>query len=378
MSIKGTSILRERNQKRVLEYLRKNKMSSRLEISKALKVSKNTVSLIIDHFIKQGIVAERGSKETKGAGRPSVALSIVPRSCHSVGIYTRSEKIEIIVTDYCFNIIEHSTITITQEDRLLEELIHCCERIVDSYPNVIGIGIGVPGLVNPKTGFVYRATNLNWTNIPLKERIQRKVNANISVFNSVKVAALQAIEDSEEDLHSIFYIRISEGIGGAFIINNSIHLGASWTAGEIGHISVEENGPKCKCGQSGCLERLINVTAFKEAIKDNGFGYYNKMNIRELINDNSSEFIMQELKNCGSYLGKAVSQVIHLLNPQVIIIDSPYNGASIFKDNTVKVIEQKSLNLPFQQTRIEFVDNVYSPAKGAAISVIINFETGES
>ncbi|WP_408008522.1 ROK family protein [Pseudalkalibacillus sp. A8] len=374
MSIKGTAVLRERNQKKVLEYLRKNKLCSRLEISKGLNVSKNTVSLIIDQFIKQGIVVERGSKENKGAGRPSVALSIVPGSYHSVGIYVQSDKIEIMVIDYSITIIEHNEVFIDQESSLIETVIDYCVKTVNRYKNVIGIGIGIPGLVNPKKGIVHHSTNLNWKDVSLKEMIEQKVDVNVSVFNSVKVAALPAIEDNDEDLHSIFYIRISEGIGGAFIINNKIYLGASRTAGEIGHISVEADGPKCKCGQNGCLERLISLKAFKEAVLANGSLATNS-DIGELLQNGSSEHVKKLLKNYGSYLGKAISQVIHLMNPQLVIVDSPYNRVPEFKATTMEGTEQNSLDLPLQQTTINFVNEVYSPAKGAAISIILNFES---
>ncbi len=373
MSIKGTAILRERNQKKVLEYLRKNKMCSRLEISKGLNVSKNTVSLIIDQLIKQGIVVERGSKERKGAGRPSVELSIVPGSFHSIGIYVQSDRIEIMVVDYSITIIEHDEVFIDQEDSLLETVIDCCIKTVNRYKNVIGIGIGVPGLVNPSKGIVHHSTNLNWKDVSLKEKIEQKVDEEVSVFNSVKVAALPAIEDNDEDLHSIFYIRISEGIGGAFIINNKIYLGASRTAGEIGHISVEADGPKCKCGQNGCLERLISLNAFKEAVSASESKAVNS-NIGELLHDDSSEYVKKLVKNYGCYLGKAISQVIHLMNPQLVIVDSPYNNVPIFEATTMEVVKENSLELPLEQTIINFVDEVYSPAKGAAISIILNFE----
>lgn len=375
---KGTGVLRERNQKRILALLRKNKISYRLEIAQSLGLSKNTVSLIIDQFMKEGLVKETGMIDQKGAGRPRKMVSLVAGTYTAIGLSITEAEIEYSVMDYCTNIIEEGKFPLEskQADETIGELITCCQRLMGKFPGVIGVGVGVPGLVDPHKGLVYHSTKLNWSRVDLGKTMDAELGINVWIFNNVKVAALGAMEKSSQgDRSSTFYIRISEGIGGAMIIDNRVFNGGAWTAGEIGHISVDPDGPLCECGQFGCLEKLISVLAFKESLRNQFPNHFKNHNIQEMFGEVKDLKTTHELLGkYGQYLGSAITQVIHLLNPEVIIVESPYNDFGVFRENTLRTTIQKSLKFSFEQTEIKFGENSLSPAIGAAISVIYKLE----
>ncbi|MDM5340518.1 ROK family transcriptional regulator [Fictibacillus enclensis] len=369
MKSKGTAVLREQNQKKILDYIRAHQPCSRLEISQDLGLSKNTISLIVEQLLKDGIVAESGIKELHGAGRPRIMLTLVPDAFQSIGLLVQQDKLEYVVLDFRLNEIEEGELRVNCDHDVLQELIRLAEQLSKRYPNSKGIGIGIPGLVDPETGYVYQSSKLDWKNIPLKQEIERIVNQPVAVFNSVKIAAEGMLKD-ENPLSSYFYIRISEGVGGAYIINDHIVNGNSWTAGEIGHISVDPEGPLCKCGQRGCLEQMIGLNALKEYANQE-MGYQMNTNdwIKMIQNDSR---LNKEITRYGLLLGRALVQVIHLINPQKIIIDSPYNIFDPFKTNTLEISQKHTLPYAFEKTEVTFTNERFSPAKGAAISILLN------
>jgi predicted NBD/HSP70 family sugar kinase len=380
---KGTALLRQQNEKRTLAYLRTHKTSSRLEIAKSLGLSKNTISLIIDKFIKEGIVRETGLDEQVGVGRPRIQLALVPENYKAVGILVQDTQAQYVVTDYTSRIVEMGQFDMesTLVDSCLERLHQFCLELLERHPETLGIGIGIPGLVDPNMGVVHYSSHLGWRNVPVKNILGRDLPVPLRIMNSVKAAALSPIPVLPEGHgSSAFYMRIEEGVGGALIIGKDIYNGASWTAGEVGHIPVLAGGPLCKCGQRGCLESLVSIPVIVKQLRER-YSY-------DTLTDQPSDFlkhvlarreqdpILQEvLQQAGAYVGNAISQVINLLNPQFVIIDSPFERSDRFQQAVKKAAEEKSLQVPYKQATIVFVETHYSSATGAALAVILDFES---
>ncbi|MBA4496259.1 ROK family protein [Paenactinomyces guangxiensis] len=375
--LKGTGLLRQQNEKRALSFLRIHRTTFRLEIAEALGLSKNTVSLIVDKFMREGMIKEIGIEEQGGVGRPRVQLSLVPEAYKSIGILVQDTQGQYVVTDYCANVLEKGTIFLNSQNvnECLMQLIKLCKSLLNKHPEVLGIGVGIPALVDPDQGFVYDSSHLGWKKIAVKEILDQHLPVQARILNSVNAAALGQLQViPEEDSSSVFYIRIDEGVGGALIIRNEIYTGSSWTAGEIGHLSVKNDGPICSCGQRGCLESLISIPAIKERIaqNDQAIQFANWPHINENDHDPAMEEIFRE---SGKYLGIAAAQMINLFNPKYIIIDSPFSRAEAFTSSVSKTAGERALKVPFEQTSIIHIQTHFSSAKGAALAVILHFES---
>lgn len=374
--IKGTSILREQNKRRVLSFVRKLGETSRQDLVKKMNVSKNTISLIVDEFINEGILVEVGLKEPGKKGRPKVLIKLNKDGYKSIGISVSKTSIDYSVINYYGEIIEKKTYPNEGTDpvQTKEHLLRIIHSLLQTTTNIVGIGIGVPGIVDSDKKFIHLSTHLNWKNVSFSELDDFPVP--IYVQNSVNMGAIGALDlegDNEEG--SSFYVRVSEGVGGAYIINNVSLNGDSWTAGEIGHISIDSSGERCNCGQRGCLEHLINYKAFNEKLES--LGYSTSIEDGEIQFDNEvlhSKDVKQLMKTYGVYLGKALIQVIHLMNPNKIIIDSPYNLFEQFQEGCLTYLEEHALTIPFQHTEIIFGSKRYNMSRGAALSAIINYE----
>jgi|SRR5690625_47568 len=371
--LKGTSVLRENNKRKVLSLVRRLKQTTRKDLVKEADVSKNTISLVVDELINDGVLKEVGIKEPNKKGRPKVLIQIKSNSYKSVGITVSKQFIAYSVINYDGELIEENSIVNdgTNTKTTIRLIIQILESLIKSYEMIIGVGIGIPGIVNERELKVLISTHLNWKDVSLNHFSH--LNIPIIIQNSVNMGAHSAMNDELLfDNESIFYIRVSEGVGGAYIIDNVVMSGETWTAGEIGHISVDPLADKCQCGQKGCLESLINIEQFKNEMlmkniqfnEDNGF----------YISLDNNKHITETIGQYGFYLGKSLVSVMHLLNPKTVIVDTPYNNFNSFREECLNYLQKHCLDRVYKGTRIIYGNERYNMSRGAALSTIINFE----
>ncbi|MCZ8512722.1 ROK family transcriptional regulator [Paenibacillus filicis] len=376
---KGTALLRQQNEKRTLALLRKQPHISRQEIAKAMGVSKNTISLIIEKFLKEGVVKEVGAEDPGGVGRPRIQLSLVTEAYKAIGILIQNAFCQYVVTDYGSNILEEGQLPLNGNDaeEAIKTLIKLCESLLSRHPEVLGIGLAVPALVDPVEGVVHFSSHLNWREVPLKARLDEALPVKSLVLNIVKASAIAPSSVvPPEALSNSFYLRIDEGVGGAHIVDSRIYSGASWSAGEIGHLPVRADGPLCSCGQRGCLETLVSLPAIRGRIlhEDPRAGLDGSM-LDEWDPEAELDAAMDKIiRESGEYVGTAVSQIITLLNPKYVVIDSPFEKLETFRNAVKASVESRALKYPLHHTSLLFVANAYSSSIGAAFAVILDFE----
>jgi predicted NBD/HSP70 family sugar kinase len=373
---KGTGLLRAVNEKRVLNFLREHKTASRQEMAEALGLSKNTVSLIVDKLLRDGMVQETGL-DTTGVGRPRKQLSLIPNAFHAIGILVQDTACEFVVTDYLGRVVESGIHPMNSTDSVdcLSQIAELCLSLEKEYPRLLGVGIAVPGLVDPIRGIVHYSSHVGWRDVPVVDVLGERLSVPVIVYNRVKAAALSPTQVIPEQASSTFYIRIDEGVGGAFVIRNKVMHGASWTAGEIGHLSVDPDGPRCSCGQRGCLESLVSLQVLRRQLcerigVERGRTEWDRV-FTEGWRAYGREF-GDILHKAGEYVGTGVATIVNLFNPQCIVIDSPYGEIVEFRDALLAVAEQRALSFPFQHVHIQFMNSQFSSAIGAALGVILS------
>ena len=142
--------------------------------------------------------------------------------------------------------------------------------------NLCGVGIGVPGIINKATGTVRKSPNLpDWKDYPVKDEIEGYLNAPVILENDANAAAVgENWLGVARGLDSMCIITLGTGVGGGIVINGDVWDGMTGMAGELGHITIEPDGPPCPCGNNGCIEQLASATAImrmaREAIQAGG------------------------------------------------------------------------------------------------------------
>lgn len=221
---------------------------------------------------------------------------------------------------------------------------HVLRRIVQTVEQVSGqsgvnvrpafLGIGAPGPTDSKKGIVHQAPNLGWRDVPLKELLEEALGLPVVVANDANLAALgEHVFGAGQGVADLVYVTVSTGIGSGFILGGKLYSGASFGAGEVGHMTVDPDGPLCNCGNRGCLEAVASGSAMarraREMVeKGRGQGILQAAGGKDQISAVSvsraaaagDREALAILAETGKWLGLGLAGVINLLNPALILL----------------------------------------------------------
>lgn len=213
-------------------------------------------------------------------------------------------------------------------------------------------GIAVAGLINTKTGTVTESPNLKFLNgVNLKEEIEKKSSASVSVFNDATAAAFGEYKLGCGRNSSIFIcLTVGTGLGGGAVINGRPLLGVSGTAMEVGHTIVEVNGEECRCGRKGCLEAYVSSYGIERFYEKN-FG--EKLSSFEIIEraKRKDEKALKTMERMSFYLSIGITNLIHIFNPDVVALSG---GIPAHYPQIVKTTEEKVKSFAFKQPASDF------------------------
>ncbi|MFH1853732.1 MAG: ROK family protein [Candidatus Omnitrophota bacterium] len=184
-----------------------------------------------------------------------------------------------------------------------------------------GVGIGVPGPVDSKRGIVHYFPNIKgWDNVPLKSILQKRLGMKVDLDNDVNAMTLAEHRfGAGRTAENLICLTLGTGVGGGIIINNEIYRGSTMLAGEIGHIPINEKGPKCNCGGIACLERYIgNRYILKKAQRI--FGKNITLEHLSGLAEKGNKKARAIWRDVGRKLAIALTGVVNLLNPDMIVI----------------------------------------------------------
>jgi glucokinase len=197
------------------------------------------------------------------------------------------------------------------------------------------LGIGCPGPLDAASGLVHHAPNLDWHDVPLKDLLEKRLGIPVAVDNDANLAALgEYVYGAGRGEKDMVYITVSTGIGGGLILDGRLYHGAGFGAGEIGHMTIDPGGPRCNCGNSGCLEAMASGTAMARearlliesgrgrAILEAAGGDVCAVTAREVARAaaGGDDEARQIIINAGRALGTGVANVINLLNPALVVL----------------------------------------------------------
>lgn len=229
------------------------------------------------------------------------------------------------------------------------------------------IGIGAPGLSNPKTGVIYTSPNLpGWQDVPLKDIFAAELRRPTYIINDANAAAVgELCYGAGRGARDFVYITVSTGIGGGIIIDGKIYAGSTGTAGELGHMVIDADGPLCNCGNKGCWEMLASGTALaneaKRQIREGASTSLSQLaGGADAINAQAihkaalagDELAKKLIARNAYYLGVGLANLINIFNPEVIVIGG---GLSNIGDMLLlpayEEAGRRAFKRPFQDTR---------------------------
>jgi glucokinase len=244
-------------------------------------------------------------------------------------------------------------------------------KIVDS--DLDAIGIGAPGLSNPETGILFTSPNLpGWRDVALRDIIEKELGKKTFLINDADAAAIGELHfGAGRGFHNFIYVTISTGIGGGVIINGKIYTGASGAAGEIGHMTIDDKGPLCNCGNRGCWEALASGTAIarearnriregvRTSIQDHTDGDIKKVTAQVIHTaaEQGDSLARELIAQTGYYVGVGLANLINIFNPELIVIGGGLSHmGSMLLEPAYKVAEERAFKEAFKAVHFAVAD----------------------
>jgi predicted NBD/HSP70 family sugar kinase len=236
---------------------------SRAEVARLSGLTRTTVGDVISDLMGEGLAREVGRGPSTG-GKAPILLELIDGARHVIGLDLGEEVFRAALVDLRGQLqrtIERPVTGLTGDESLqvVHELIEELAR--DSRATLLGIGVGTPGIVDSTTGTIRSAVNLDWNDLPLGEILRDRHGVPVEVANDSRAAALAIELFSSHRRNNLVAITVGRGIGAGVVLGGELFHGDGFGAGEIGHVVVVDDGAKCECGRSGCLETVANSRA---------------------------------------------------------------------------------------------------------------------
>lgn len=263
--------------------------------------------------------------------------------------------------------IEYRTRSEQGESAVLERVFTAIQAVLDenktNFKQIRGVGIATAGVIDSKNNILVFSSNLRWNNVPIGSLINERFRLPVRLSNDANAAAIaEWIWGAGIGKQHLIYITISTGIGAGIISGGHLITGITDNAGEIGHISVDLDGPICRCGNRGCLENYASGTAIaqfaKQQLMDGAESIFfndesfERIAAKDLAKaaESGDPFAIDIFKRAGYYLGAGITNLIHIFNPEMIVFGGGVmNAAHILLPVITQTVKQRCIGAMAKQ-----------------------------
>ena len=385
---------REHNTRLVLKTIYASGPISRAEIARHTNLTPPTVSDVVANLISQGLVTEVGFAPST-SGRRAILLRIIDDSFQLIGIDLSRRDFRGALADLRGEI--NFRVDLPLEDLDGEAALAMVYKLVDTLKEnasspLLGIGIGSPGLIDSHNGILQQSVNLNWRHIPFRNLLQSRYHLPIYMANDCQVAALavHTFRGSNEDGLPLIVINAGWGVGSGIILNGQLLHGNPVGAGEIGHITVVDNGEICACGNRGCLETVSSSRAilnrFRTLIKNNSVSGQNslkldpeKLTMNDVIQafNAGNEQVRAIITEAGRALGIAAANLVGVFGRCRIMIRGDISQFGQFLIDAMREeMEQRTLPSLARVSQIVILDVSPDIVIQGATALVLKYELG--
>ena len=262
--------LRNRNRGLVLSLIATSGELSRPDLVRLTGLTKMTITNIVSELMEQGLVEERRN-EAATVGRSAALLDIAAAAPKAVGLYLSRESLSVILTDLRLRVLFYRSVPLSEEtpESLGDKLCALAgEAVGQTDGPLLGIGISSIGPLDRDGRRLLSPPNFfDIGNFPLAERLEEQYALPVLVQNDMDAAALaEKLYGRGRWLDNFLYLGLTNGIGAGIVIDGRLYTGSRGFSGEIGHLSIDLNGPLCSCGSRGCLETYVNMPVIRQRL----------------------------------------------------------------------------------------------------------------
>jgi predicted NBD/HSP70 family sugar kinase len=314
----------------VLQLIRTRQPISRAELARLSGLQRSTVSLIIEQLLEERWIREGALAHLPRGRRPTLVHLNDDLVVLAADIHPRQATVALV--DLNGRLLSRSTLPIGKDPAAaVRGMTECMKRICEAHPkkSVEGIGISLPGRVDPKTQRLVFAPNLHWPDFDIKKAFEREMRLHAEMENAATACLLSELWFGRMDgIRDAVLITVSEGIGSGVMTNGQIVSGRNGMAGEFGHVPLDPSGPRCACKGVGCWEMFASCNA--------ALRYYSELEpkarhitFHELLSlaEEGNAHAARALEQQARFLGKGLRMVIAGLSPEAVLVAGDVTSA---------------------------------------------------
>jgi len=314
--------IKEANLKLVFSLVCRERLLSRADIKKITKLSAATVSSLVEELLELGLIIEVGAKEVSTSGRKAILLDVNPAGGYLAGVEISSSAIVLDLYNLRFEKVLHKEKPLERNEAILYTLADFLRKEASSY-KILGVAVGVPAIIDSENSSVVSSTVVEIeTGINLVKFLKQDFpGAEIDLCNTSGLIAYAEKEfGAGVGVLNLVSIEIADGVGAGVVIEGDIYGGTNGIACEFGHVSVDYKGPRCKCGNYGCLEMYVSLPAIiKETQRRLGKTVSGTSELKELLDADNIE-AKAVVEEAARALAFGINNLVNIMDPEIVVI----------------------------------------------------------
>jgi predicted NBD/HSP70 family sugar kinase len=329
--------LRERNRRQLVDTLRRRGSASRAELARLTGLSRSTVSTLVADLQTGGLVVEYEDAHTRAPqqGRPPTLLTLDRTAGLVLGIDFGHERVHVAIADLSRTILAERLRAIDVDrsaDRALDVAVELAAEVVAAAgvqgDRILGAGVALSGPIDIANGTVHAGKILpSWADVKPVEELAARLRLHVHLDNDANLGALAEVTlGAGIGARDAIYIMVSGGVGAGLILGGELYRGSGGTAGELGHVLVDETGPICRCGNRGCLEMMAGGNAIIGLLRPSHGDDLTFDEVMALV-AGGDPGARRAIADAGRILGRSVAAIVNAFNPELVIVGGVVSAA---------------------------------------------------
>lgn len=376
-----SSTIRDINRQFVLNYIRDREPVSRADIARVTELQRSTVSTIVEELKDEGLIEEIGAGASTGGRRPTL-IRLRAAGVMALGVDITPTSTTIVTSDLVGRVLAREEIKNSpRPDEMTARIIEGVKDLIsrDDNGTLAGVGISMPGLVDPGTGRAIYIPFFRWRDWAVAEEIERATGLKPLVDNDANAAALAELwfgRPEVSDSRDFIMVLVADGIGTGIVFDGQIYRGERGAAGEFGHMIVGQGGPiACSCGNHDCWEAFSSERAavaryLKNAGKvevETARSYFAEVVDRALGGEQAA---IDALTETAHYLGIGISNLVVGLSPEAVVVGGTITRAWAIIAPSLEETMKRSIRRGLPSARI-VASTLSEPTMMGAISLVL-------
>jgi len=369
--------IRDINRQIVLNYVREREPISRAEIARETDLQRSTISAIVEDLTREGLIEEVGEGESTGGRRPTL-LKLRAAGPIAVGVSLTPTLTTIASSDLAGRVIDQQEF-LTDPAKTLHQIVSTVREFNSRYQGSIeGVGVSLPGLVDPSTGTALYIPYFPWRDLPVSELISKAVGLPVVIDNDANAVALAELwfgRPEVNDARDFILVLVAEGVGTGIIFDGQVYRGQRGAAGEFGHMVIGTDAPvPCSCGSDDCWEAFSSeraaIARYRKLarVANNVQITFKEVVDRALGGEAHAKAALVETARC---LGVGISNLIIGFSPEAVVVGGEIARAWDLIESAITEAIEHSVRRGLPSARILPSTLGESPTLRGALSLVL-------